>query len=106
MMVKDALIPCQDDYKLVEATIPASLAPGEYLLRAEQIALHMAGQPNGAQFYLSCAQIKVTGSGSAVPGPTVSLPGAYSSNDPGILVDLWQNPPTNYRGPGPALWTG
>lgn len=37
-----------------EATIPADLPEGDYLVRAEAIALHAAGQPNGAQFYMSC----------------------------------------------------
>ncbi len=34
--------------------IPADIANGDYLLRAETIALHAAGQPGGAQFYMSC----------------------------------------------------
>ena len=87
-------------------TIPSTLAPGEYLLRVEHIALHMAMQPNQAQFYIACSQIKVTGGGSAVPSPLVSLPGAYSSNDPGILVDLYKIAPEDYVSPGPAIWTG
>lgn len=37
-----------------EATIPADLPEGDYLLRAEAIALHTASQPGGAQFYMSC----------------------------------------------------
>jgi cellulase len=32
-------------------TIPKSLAPGEYLLRHEVLALHVAGKKMGAQFY-------------------------------------------------------
>lgn len=95
-----------DEYKLPEITLPSTLANGEYLLRAEQIALHMAMNPNGAQIYLACSQIKITNGGSAVPGPLVSLPGAYSSNDPGILVNLYNMNPESYVGPGPALWTG
>jgi hypothetical protein len=38
----------------VDVKIPSDLAPGDYLLRAEVIALHTAGQANGAQFYMSC----------------------------------------------------
>ncbi|KAH7035728.1 glycoside hydrolase [Microdochium trichocladiopsis] len=34
--------------------IPSSIAPGDYLLRAETIALHAAGQAGGAQFYMTC----------------------------------------------------
>jgi cellulase len=40
------------------------------------------------RFYMSCYQITVGGSGSASPG-TVSLPGAYSPEDPGILINIY-----------------
>jgi len=59
-------------------TIPSCLAPGDYLIRAEVIALHVAGSAGGAQLYASCAQAKVTGSGSTVPAG-VSFPGAYGT---------------------------
>lgn len=51
---------------------------GNYLLRAEVIALHVAGSVGGAQFYMSCYQLQITGGGSANPA-TVKLPGAYSA---------------------------
>jgi lytic cellulose monooxygenase (C1-hydroxylating) len=55
-------------------TVPSSLAAGDYLVRAEAIALHAgAGQP---QPYVSCFQVRVTGGGSATPSG-VSFPGAY-----------------------------
>lgn len=38
----------------VDAKIPSDLPAGDYLLRAEVIALHTAGQAGGAQFYMSC----------------------------------------------------
>jgi hypothetical protein len=34
--------------------IPSDIAAGDYLLRAEALALHTARQANGAQFYLTC----------------------------------------------------
>lgn len=37
----------------VSATIPACLAPGDYLLRVEHIALHSASSAGGAQFYIA-----------------------------------------------------
>jgi len=40
----------------VDVKIPKDLAAGDYLLRAEVIALHTAGQANGAQFYMSCCK--------------------------------------------------
>lgn len=58
--------------------IPECIEPGQYLLRAEMLALHAAGSYPGAQFYMECAQINVVGgTGSKAPS-TVSLPGAYS----------------------------
>ncbi len=98
--------PIPDTYQTVNATIPPSLPDGEYLLRVEQIALHMAMQANKAQFYISCSQIRVTGGGGGTPSPMVALPGAYKSNDPGILVNLNAIQPDAYKPPGPAVWSG
>ncbi|KAI0628545.1 glycoside hydrolase family 61 protein [Trametes polyzona] len=80
--------------------VPADIAPGNYLIRAEVIALHVASQVGGAQFYMSCFQVNVGGSGSANP-PTVSFPGAYNAQDPGILINIYQ-PLSTYTIPGPA----
>ena len=58
-------------------TIPASLKPGNYFLRHELLAIHTPNQP---QFYPECAQLIITGSGSAEPSGSylVKFPGAYS----------------------------
>jgi hypothetical protein len=45
------------------STIPATLQPGDYLIRHELLALHQADAP---QWYPECAQLTVTGSGTAV----------------------------------------
>ncbi|KAJ6587065.1 glycoside hydrolase [Mycena vulgaris] len=84
--------------------VPASLPTGEYLVRAEIIALHVASTYPGAQIYIGCAQVKITSGGSAVP-PKVALPGAYHGTDPGITVNIYNNL-QNYTIPGPAVWTG
>lgn len=34
--------------------LPSKIPAGDYLVRAEAIALHTAGQSGGAQFYMSC----------------------------------------------------
>jgi hypothetical protein len=86
--------------------LPKSLPSGEYLLRVEHIALHSAGSTGGAQFYISCAQIKVENGGSGNPGPTVAFPGAYKASDPGVLINIYYPVPTSYTPPGPAVWTG
>ncbi|TFY83255.1 hypothetical protein EWM64_g754 [Hericium alpestre] len=80
-------------------TIP-DVAPGQYLLRAEVIALHVASSVGGAQFYMSCFQVNVGGSGTADP-PTVEIPGAYGAQDPGILINIYQSL-TAYTIPGPT----
>ncbi|KAH7913109.1 glycoside hydrolase family 61 protein [Hygrophoropsis aurantiaca] len=81
-------------------TVPSGIAPGDYLLRAEVIALHVASSVGGAQFYMSCFQVTVGGSGSTNP-PTVSIPGAYGANDPGILINIYQQLDA-YTIPGPS----
>ena len=72
----------------------------------EQIALHLAMQANKAQFYIACSQIQVTGGGSGTPAPLVAFPGAYTSTDPGILVNINAMQPDAYKPPGPAVWSG
>ncbi|KAL8306185.1 hypothetical protein RB601_009046 [Gaeumannomyces tritici] len=69
--------------------LPACVAPGQYLMRVELLALHSANRPNQFQFYSSCAQIRVSGSGKLAPAQTVRFPGAYTANDRGILVNIY-----------------
>lgn len=88
---------------LQSITIPSCIADGQYLLRAELIALHGAGSSGGAQLYMECAQINVKGGkGTATPS-TVSFPGAYKATDPGILINIYQTL-SSYTIPGPALF--
>lgn len=86
----------------LSVTLPKSLPPGDYLVRPEQIGLHVPGAP---QLYLGCGQVTVTGGGGGTPGPLVSFPGAYALSDPGLSVNLGTNP-TTYTAPGPVVWTG
>ena len=85
-------------------TIPSCIANGQYLLRGELIALHGASSSGGAQFYMECAQINVTGGSGAKTPATVSLPGAYKATDPGILINIYYPVPTTYTAPGPAVF--
>ncbi|KAK4460000.1 glycoside hydrolase family 61 protein-like protein [Cladorrhinum samala] len=91
--------------KTVEFTIPQNVPNGKYLVRVESIALHQAQSAGGAQVYLSCAQVEVSGGGNGNPSPLVSFPGAYNRNDAGLL---WSYYPvrTSYKAPGPAVWRG
>lgn len=83
-----ALRPYTVDGNVYSASLPNNLAPGEYLVRHEIIALHLANQKRHAEFYPSCQQIKVGGSGTGVPtqDELLSFPGAYSDDDPGIYT--------------------
>jgi len=82
-------------------TIPSCLPDGQYLLRAEVIALHAASSAQGAQLYMECAQINVSGGTGTANPSTVSFPGAYSNSDPGILINIYQTL-TTYTIPGPT----
>jgi len=88
----------------ISFTVPSELPSGQYLVRMEAIALHVASSYGGAQFYISCAQIEVTGGGSGTPGPLVAIPGVYTGYEPGILIDIYYPIPANYTQPGPAVW--
>ncbi|PBK72104.1 hypothetical protein ARMSODRAFT_953788 [Armillaria solidipes] len=86
----------------VSSTIPDCIEPGQYLLRHELIlqsfgmfvgsgiTMSLSSYP-GAQFYMECVQLKITGGGSTSPS-TVSFPGAYASSDPGIAINIYQTP--------------
>jgi len=63
------------------------LAAGNYLIRHELIALHQANAP---QFYPECAQLVITGSGTAQPDASfkASIPGYCKANDANIRVSF------------------
>lgn len=94
-------------------TLPSCLAPGQYLLRAEIIALHSAYMQGQAQFYTSCAQLDVGNStgGAQTFSSAVAFPGAYSATDAGIKINIYGSTgqPDNggkaYTPPGPAVVT-
>nr|OQO28609.1 hypothetical protein B0A51_03325 [Rachicladosporium sp. CCFEE 5018] len=89
----------------IEFTIPADTPSGEYLVRPEHIGLHEA-HVGKAQFYMECAQIRVSGGGSGSPSPLVKIPGLYKADDVGIAWNKWTNNPVKYVMPGPAVWSG
>ncbi|KAJ7691037.1 glycoside hydrolase [Mycena rosella] len=83
--------------------IPSETPSGQYLIRIEHIALHVASSFGGAQFYIACGQVDVRlHSGSGTPGPLVEFPGEYT--EPGILLDIYYPIPATYTQPGPPVW--
>ncbi|CAI7577140.1 unnamed protein product [Penicillium viridicatum] len=88
----------------VEFTIPADLPNGDYLIRPEHIGIHGAAGGE-AEFYYSCAQVKVVGGGNGTPGPTIKFPGGYKKDDPSFNFSIWGGY-KEYPMPGPEVWTG
>ena len=84
------------------ATIPSCIPAGDYLLRIEQLGIHNPGSP--PQFYISCAQVKVTGGGSKALTPTTKIPGHVKSTDPGYTANIYSNF-NSYTVPGPKVAT-
>ncbi|TFK26937.1 endoglucanase II [Coprinopsis marcescibilis] len=88
--------------------MPTCVAPGHYLMRVELIALHGAYSAGGAQYYMECAQINVTGGGTSTGTDLVNFPGAYQANHPGITINIYDNSVPNNGGkpysiPGPSV---
>ncbi|KAI0480626.1 glycoside hydrolase [Xylariaceae sp. FL0804] len=97
--------PSQNEAKAT-FTIPACLANGDYLFRTEHVALHVAESVGGAQFYLSCAQVTVSGgSGAGDPSDLVAFPGAYNATDPGLLINIYNNGGAAYQPAGPSVFS-
>ncbi|TDZ30609.1 Endo-beta-1,4-glucanase D [Colletotrichum trifolii] len=87
----------------INVQIPKCLEDGEHFLRVEHIALHSASSIGGAQLYISCAQLRVSGGTATYRPNLVSFPGAYSPNDPGLVVNIYYPVPTNDKTPGGAF---
>ncbi|KAG4430038.1 hypothetical protein IFR05_014477 [Cadophora sp. M221] len=85
-------------------TIPSTIAPGNYVLRHEIIALHSAGQADGAQNYPFCINLEVSGTGTDAPEGVLGT-SLYTPTDAGILVSIYTAGAT-YEIPGPALYAG
>ncbi|KAK0628349.1 glycosyl hydrolase family 61-domain-containing protein [Bombardia bombarda] len=93
--------PMADSYTF---KIPACIANGEYLLRIQQLAIHNPWPAGIPQFYISCAQISVSGGGSTTPSQTALIPGAFKDTDPGYTVNIYSGF-TSYTVPGPAVFS-
>jgi len=94
-----------------DVALPSTLKAGKYLIRQEIIALHESetlytqDPLRGAQFYPSCAQLEVTGSGTVSPPDDFDFLTGYTYADPGIHFNFYSSF-TSYEIPGPDVWTG
>ncbi|KAH7106429.1 glycosyl hydrolase family 61-domain-containing protein [Auriculariales sp. MPI-PUGE-AT-0066] len=110
--VKDSIGWIQDRFHAgmaVPARIPVNMPNGDFLLRHEVIALHNAQVVGGAEHYISCTQIRVSGgsdtSARDAGAELVAIPGVYKKDDPGLLVNVFDsNMPGAYKMPGPAVF--
>ncbi|KAJ7934545.1 glycoside hydrolase [Mycena leptocephala] len=90
----------------VNVTIPRNLKAGNYLLRHEVIALHMAQFLGVAELFPSCIQLTVTGNGEdeLSGNEYANFPGAYKPTDPGLHVDVYTDfQGDKYQFPGPPV---
>ncbi|KAK1774107.1 glycosyl hydrolase family 61-domain-containing protein [Copromyces sp. CBS 386.78] len=72
-------------------------------LAHQSLAIHNPGST--PQFYISCAQVNVTGgSGNKEPGPLVKIPGAFKATDPGYTANIYNNF-KSYIVPGPSVFS-
>lgn len=87
--------------------IPNDLAAGYYLVRPELLALQQADKtPADPQFYVGCAQIFLSSSGSAVPPNIVSIPGYISMSTPAMTFNIYDQPmKLPFPDFGPPLYT-
>jgi Auxiliary Activity family 9 (formerly GH61) len=69
--------------------LPACIPNGEYLFRIQSLAIYNPGST--PQWYMSCAQLAVTGGGTKDLGPKVAIPGAFKATDPGYTVNIYNN---------------
>jgi len=85
--------------------IPSDLAPGNYLLRTEILSF-LSSSRNGAQGYIRCVELTVTGNGRGVPSgdDLAQLPGSVTYNDAGIRGIWWSDYATDYPFPGPKVY--
>ncbi|KAJ1769391.1 hypothetical protein IW140_002304 [Coemansia sp. RSA 1813] len=92
-----------DNDGFFNVTIPSEIPSGNYLVRAELLALHQANKEGGAQFYPNCLAVTVNNGVASSQPKGYAIPGIYSSQDPGILYDR-KNDPATYTIPGPPLF--
>lgn len=81
----------------------------EYLVRVEHIPLHGAqGKPGGAEFYYSCAQLKIEGNNGNtwLPTRTAKIPGMIQPDDEAVLFNIWTQVTDYPTAPGSELIIG
>ncbi|KAL2821002.1 glycosyl hydrolase family 61-domain-containing protein [Aspergillus cavernicola] len=79
---------CTWDKDTVLFNIPTDMPAGQYLVRVKHIGLDRAFSGN-VEFYFTCAQIEVTGSGTGSPTEVAQIPGIYNPDDANINLNIY-----------------
>lgn len=81
------------DHGRIIVTIPTDIAGGYYLVRTELLALHQANlNPPNPQFFVGCAQLFLTSTGTASPKSTVAIPGYVDLSKTAMAFNIWEKP--------------
>ena len=84
--------------------VPEWIAPGNYVLRHELMALHSAmKEGSGIQHYPQCINLIVTGDGSDSLESGTRGTDLYRHDQPGVVINIFQNP-GEYTVPGPEVY--
>ena len=75
------------------------------LVRPELLALHNIAVKNQPEYYLGCAQVHLSSSGSAGPESTVSIPGYTSMSDSANQYNAFDKPLKPFTVQGPKVVT-
>jgi hypothetical protein len=87
-------------------TLPSCIPDGEYLLRIQQLGIHNPYPGGIPQFYIACAQVKVSGgTNTGSYKPTLSIPGAFKESDSGYTANIYSPDFKSYTVPGGAVMT-
>ena len=72
------------------------------------LLLHEGFNEGGAQFYVRCADIVVSGGGGANADSFISIPGYVTKTDPGVFFHIYDSDPATYIVPGGPVssWGG
>jgi len=87
--------------------LPTGLESGDYLLRSEMLALHGSTTVGGAQFFIGCGQLSITGTGTTDCSPSITLPGDYNATADDIYISnfYYGFDISTYTAPGGAVAT-
>ncbi|KAJ2550256.1 hypothetical protein EV175_004142 [Coemansia sp. RSA 1933] len=87
---------------IMNVTMPKDIPNGDYLVRAEVLALHQIPGIGFTQFYPNCVVVTVSGGTVSTMPKGYAIPGIYAYQDPGIYFSRRDNP-ADYQIPGPAV---